>query len=296
MKCLILNNAYFSTHSTTYQTDRLAEELELLGVECTIRKNDFFVAQIECGEIVNLANEFDFCVYFDKDKYISLALEKAGLRLFNCHDAIQACDDKATCAIMLSNAGIQMPKTLFGLMCYDEKAKVRKESLDYIEKSLGYPIIVKTCCGSMGRGVFKADCRSELRKIAEKLKTQKHLYQECINESLGRDLRIIVVGGEVVAAMERFSETDFRANIAVGGRGKSVEIDEDLKKECMTIANTLNLDFCGIDMLYGKNGYVFCEVNSNAFFDGIEGVTGVNVAEKYARHILNTLQVKVADE
>lgn len=290
MKGLILNNAYYETPSTRYQGDRLAAELEKLGVLTDIKRNDFFGAKIADGKLKNAAEGYDFCIYLDKDKYVSYALEKCGLRLFNKHSAIQACDDKAITFLQLANCGIPMPKTLPGLLCYDPTARISADTCAVLERELGYPMIAKQCFGSLGKFVYKIDDRARLEETCEQLKCTPHLFQQFIAESEGRDIRAIVVGGKVIAAMQRKSTTDFRSNIELGGVGTPIEIDGDLRTLCQKVANMLELDYCGIDILYGKDGYCLCEVNSNAFFGGIEGVTGINIARAYAEHIFNCIK------
>lgn len=290
MKGLILQNAYYHTPSTDYQGERLAAELNKLGVYCDIKNNDFFGAKIEGGNLKNAATGYDFCIYLDKDKYLSYALEKCGVRLFNRHEAIQLCDDKALTFLYLAGKGIPMPKTLPGLLCYDPSAEILKDTCEVLEKELGFPMVAKQCYGSLGKFVYKIDNRAELQKKCGELKCTPHLFQKFIAESAGRDIRVIVIGGKAVAAMERTSQTDFRSNIELGGKGTPKEIDEKLKTLCEKSANLLGLDYCGIDILYGKEGYMLCEVNSNAFFGGMERVTGINVARLYADHILTTVR------
>ena len=287
-KGLILTNAYAKLAAFSNQANRLKDELKKLGVSVDVLKNDDFFAFINAnGEIQTSLLGYDFCVYLDKDKYISQMLEKQGMRLFNKHQAIVDCDDKAVTFIRLANSGIPMPLTLSGLLCFTPEEKVRAKTLDKIEKTLGFPLIAKACFGSLGKDVYKIDNRKQLEAIAEILKCKPHLFQQFIGESAGKDIRVIVVGGKVAAAMLRKSETDFRSNIELGGVGSPIEIPEDLKKHCEKIAILLNLDYCGIDVLFGKDGYLVCEVNSNAFFGGIEKVTCVNVAKLYAEHIFN---------
>lgn len=286
MKGLILNNAYYETPSTLYQSERLAAELSKLGVSTDIRKNDFFGAEIDGGKLKNTARGYDFCIYLDKDKYVSYALEKLGLRLFNRHDAIQACDDKAVTALRLADSGIPMPLTLPGLLCYEPTAKVSADTLDYIESRLGYPMVAKHCFGSLGKFVYKIDDRRELSDMCEKLRCVPHLFQKYIAESAGRDIRVIVIGGRAVAAMERKSDADFRSNIELGASATPKELDGELRALTERAATLLNLDYCGIDILCGRDGYLLCEVNSNAFFGGMERATGINIAKLYAEHIV----------
>lgn len=283
---LILINAYSALETALNQSRRLKEEFFALGVQADIVRNGSFPLALNGdGEITGGAQGYDFCVYLDKDKYRSQLLEKSGLRLFNSHSAIRACDDKAVTHILLSQNGIPMPATMFGLLCYDESAAVSGEYLDKIEKTLGYPVIVKESYGSLGKGVYKADNRASLEKIAEKLKLTPHVFQQFIKESAGTDVRVIVIGGKVVAAMKRVSDKDFRSNIELGGKGEKFDCPADMARLCIKTAQILGLDYCGIDVLFGKEGYYVCEVNSNAFFGGIERVTGVNAAKAYAQYI-----------
>lgn len=285
-KGLILINAYSRLPSAINQSGRLKDELKRLGVETDIRRNDFFPLSVGSdGGIKGDLSGYDFCVYLDKDKYVAAMIEMKGLRLFNSRTTIEICDDKMRTHIALADCGIPMPTTIPGLLCYDPDEKVREEAFERLEKELGYPMIVKACYGSLGKDVYKADDRAQLAYVAEKLKCRPHLFQKFISESAGRDLRVIVIGGKVAAAMERASENDFRSNLELGGKGTTYAPDGELKELCGRVADRLGLDYCGIDVLEGRDGPIICEVNSNAFFGGIEKVTGVNVAELYARHI-----------
>ena len=195
MKAIILTNAYKDIPQTRSQSARLKQELGKRGVPADIMRNDFFAAYIEGGRAVSKLAEYDFCIYLDKDKYISYLLERAGLKLFNSARAVELCDDKMTTALTLTNCGIPMPKTLPGLLCYDESAPLNEQALRTAARELGYPVVVKSSFGSMGTGVFKASDFGQLKEAAEKLKTQPHLFQQYIKESKGRDIRVIVIGG-----------------------------------------------------------------------------------------------------
>ncbi|MCD8373156.1 MAG: RimK family alpha-L-glutamate ligase [Clostridia bacterium] len=291
-KGLILNNAYSTLKSSLNQSARLKDEFAKLGVQIDVKPNNFFPATIEDGNIKSKVCGYDFCIYLDKDKYISDMLEKSGLRLFNSHKAICDCDDKMVTSIRLANLGVKMPETIPGFLCYDPDAKIQTSALDYIEGELGYPVVVKTSYGSLGKGVFKADDRGGLYKIMEEVKCIPHLFQQFIKESSGTDLRVIAVGGKCVAAMKRTAENDFRSNIELGGKGEKFELSDDIKNLCKKVSEALGLDYCGIDILFGKDGPLVCEVNSNAFFGGIEGVTKANVAACYAEYIYGKIYLK----
>ncbi len=290
-KALILINAYMQLQSQFSQAERIQAELEKLGVQTQIRRNDGFFAYTENSKIYSaLPEKYDFCVYLDKDKYMSEMLKKTGLRLFNSHSAIRDCDDKMQTYLALTGAGIATPKTISGLLCYSPDEEVNEASVLRVEAEIGYPVIVKESFGSLGKGVYMAQNREELFSIMQQLKCRPHLFQRAVKASLGRDIRVIVIGGKALSAMERKSETDFRSNIELGGVGKPYPLNPKITDICERTANCLGLDYCGIDILLDENeNPLLCEVNSNAFFGGLERVTGVNVAGAYAKHIVKQI-------
>ena len=268
-RALILVNAYSKLKNSLNQSARLREEFALLGVRADVRLNDGTVCG--CGEGGTLENhvaDYDFCVYLDKDKYAARMLEKCGMRLFNGAAAIETCDDKMLTCIALAGNGVPMPDTIPAPLCYDPAEPVSERLLDGVVGRLGLPVVVKSCYGSLGAGVYRADDRA------------------------GRDARVIVIGGEVAAAMERRSRGDFRSNLELGGSGSPLSPDGELSALCRKVARLICPDYCGIDVLFGREGYMICEVNSNAFFGGMERVTGINVAAAYARYICGEMYAK----
>jgi RimK family alpha-L-glutamate ligase len=287
-KALILINAYMQLQSQFSQAERIKAELEKLGVKTDILRNDGFFARIEEGEIcVCLPEKYDFCVYLDKDKYTLQMLEKSGVKLFNSYQAIEDCDDKMQTYIALSGKGVPMVKTLSGLLCYSPNEPIKEETLDKIESALSYPVIVKECFGSLGKGVYMAKDRAELKALAEQVKCRPHLFQKTVQTSVGKDIRVIVIGGKYLCAMLRFSSVDFRSNVELGGKASAYQPSEEVIALCEKTAQILGLDYCGIDVLFGEDGPLICEVNSNAFFGGMEQCTGINVAKAYAEYIYN---------
>ena len=288
-KGLLLINAYFSDDEYLYQASRMREEFFKRGVRADVVRNDDFAMRIEKGDIASARAGYDFCVYWDKDKYVLNMLEKSGIRTFNKKSAIEKCDDKMTTCIELCGQGIPMPDTVPGLLCFDKNAKVSENALDKVESLFGYPLVVKQSFGSRGKEVYLVNDRRELRERMEQLKCRPHLFQKYIESSYGRDMRIIVIGDEVIGGMLRTSTGDFRSNIANGGTGSALVPDDRLKQLALKIKDVLDLDYCGIDVLFGENGPVVCEVNSNAYFCEFERITGINVAAKYVEYIIDRL-------
>ncbi len=290
MKGIVLLNAYTKSAGANRQASRIAEELNALGVQTEMRLNGAFDADIFSSR-VRLAQKPDFVVYLDKDKYLSRLWEKEGVRLFNSAEGVEVCDDKMLTYIALANGGVEIPDTLPAPLCYYPDARVREEYCRVVEERLGYPLVVKKSFGSWGMDVNLIQNFAELTKIAEEYKLFPHLYQKYIAAKRGEDTRVLVIGGKAVAAMRRRNDGDFRSNIELGGRGYPAEITKSYREISERAARLLSLDYCGIDLLEGEDGRpIVCEVNSNAFFNEAEKVTGVNIAGAYAAHIAREMK------
>lgn len=291
MKGLILVNAYYHTPEIGYQPARLREELAARGVPADILPTDGFPVRIG-GAGVSLAFAgYDFCVYLDKDRYILRALEQSGLPVFNGYETVTCCDDKALTALALAAAGVPQPKTLPGPLCYRSEAKLGAGMFARAAELLGLPLVVKESNSSLGAGVHLVENEREFSALWEKIKLRPWLLQEYVAESRGRDVRVIVVGGRALGAMLRTSGgADFRSNVAAGGSGQPFPLDGALRSLSERAAKALKADFCGVDVLFGREGYLVCEVNSNAYYGAFERVTGLNVAGAYAEHILRAVR------
>ena len=290
MKCYIIINAFRIPRESVFGAERIKDELVKLGVDTEIVSDGASRVALKNGSITQTLGNDGFVVFLDKDKYLSASLEKSGVRLFNRHDAVRVCDDKAETYIALSGKGVRMPDTIFGSLCFSNDCVITDSAVDYIGNTLGYPVIVKESYGSMGKGVYKADDRTELKKVMETVKLKPHLFQKFIPTGSGKDVRIIVIGGKAVACMERSNATDFRSNVAKGGTGRAVTPTAEFIGLAERVCKELGLDYGGVDLLYGEDGKpVLCEVNSNAFFLGMEKATGINVAKLYAEYMIDQM-------
>lgn len=292
MKGIILVNAYSENAEYLYQANRLQAEFEKVGVNCEIVRNFCGIANTEKDGKINLSTEADFAVFLDKDKYTARFLEGKGVRLFNSASAVAVCDDKMLTHIALAGKGIPMPKSMPAPLCYTPDAEIPSSSIKRVISKLSLPVVVKHSYGSLGKGVFLVQTEEELLQYAKELRFTPHFYQEYISESRGRDLRVIAVGGEVIAGMVRSSRTDFRSNVSLGGNAAACVPDENAAALVKRISEILGLDYCGVDLLFGKDGFTVCEVNSNAYFCGMEKATGVNVAAAYVEYILKQMRVQ----
>ncbi len=290
MKGVIVINPYLVPENSLRQADRLKKEFNALNVDIKIVSNGFLRS---CLTNNNLQADFDcdFIIYLDKDKYLSNILERLGFKLFNTHRAIRICDDKAQTYIALAGKGVNLPKTIFGALCFRNEKDIDDSWANEIINKLGLPVIVKECYGSLGAGVFKAENKTELVELMKKVKLKPHLFQEYVGASSGKDVRVIVIGGKAKCAMLRSNQNDFRSNVELGGKGEAIELSTKFRETAEMCAKVLGLDYCGVDLMISKKGQpIVCEVNSNAFFEGIEKATGFNVAKEYAMHVINSLK------
>ena len=292
MQGLIIINGYPNGEKFYRQANRIAEELRLLGVKTDVRRNGEITAAIHStGDVTALTGKkYDFAVYLDKDKYLGRALERAGIRLFNPAAAVEICDDKLTTYFALQDKGLPLIESIPAPLCYTQGAIPDEKFLKKIAARLGFPLVVKESYGSCGMGVHLVHGMEELTEIGKKLLHRPHFYQRFLSKAAGKDIRVIVIGGKAVAAMARIAQKgEFRSNIELGGRGEKILLTPQQQAVAEGAAKALGLDYCGVDLLETENSVVVCEVNSNAFFDGLEAATGVNVAALYAKHILSNM-------
>ncbi|MCD8509581.1 MAG: RimK family alpha-L-glutamate ligase [Bacillus sp. (in: Bacteria)] len=252
-----------------------------IGLELIPIKNNDLIVTYEYGNAC-LKGAYkrdlpDFAVFWDKDIVLGRHLEMLGVRLFNPARTIEICDDKSLTIQVLANHGIPMPKTIIAPMVYREVEDF--SPYKYIGEELGFPIVIKEAYGSFGEQVYLVQNESELMEKIKGLGNRKYIFQEFIQSSYGRDIRLNVVGDKVVAAMMRKSASDFRANVTAGGQMCSYKPTEKEKELAIRCSQLVGADFTGVDLLFGVNDEpLLCEINSNSHFKSIYECTGVDVA------------------
>lgn len=234
-----------------------------------------------------LADLPDFVLYWDKDVKAARLMEQLGVPVFNTSDAILRCDDKGLTYLSLKRAGIPMPKTILVPKTFPNVGYPHSDFLDEAAGMLGFPLILKECFGSFGKQVYLFHDLESLREKVVALGSTPMLLQEMIQNSYGRDIRVNVVGGQVVASIYRHNDSgDFRSNITLGGSMDSYTPEKKEADIALKAVDTLGLAFAGVDVLFGEDGPLICEVNSNAHFKSTLDCTGVNMADAIMRHIL----------
>ena len=283
-KGTLIVNSFLNTAQVKDTYEHLIEGARRHGMEMELMGNASFFAYLDRSKVEPLPNLRDFILFWNKDVFLGRALEQQGLRLYNSARAIEVCDDKALTFECLKDK-IKMPKTIKIPMTFATVGYDNFEFEKRLGEILGYPYVIKESFGSYGGQVYLADNSLEACRILKKIEGLECLAQEYIKESRGRDLRIYVVGDRVVAAIERSNSHDFRANITNGGTAQAYKVSAQEEKTAISAVKMLGLDFAGVDILFGRDGPLLCEVNSNAQFAGLYKATGIDVTDAIFEHI-----------
>ena len=203
-----------------------------------------------------------------------------GVKTLTSSTGLLSSRDKFKCMQCLVQQGISVPNSYFSDDLYDAEL--------IIERKLKYPFILKFTSGTQGLGVFLIEYEETANRYFDLYSdsSQKVILQEFVKESYGRDIRIIVVGDKVIAAMERVAaNNEFRSNIHRGGIGKQVVLSDAEKEMAIKTLKILNLGIGGVDIIRSKKGPLLLEVNSSPGLEGIEKTTAINIAASIIKYI-----------
>jgi ribosomal protein S6--L-glutamate ligase len=199
--------------------------------------------------------------------------EMMGVYPLNESVAVARSRDKLRALQLLSRKGIGLPVTGF--------ANKPDDIQDLIEMVGGTPLVIKLLQGTQGIGVVLAETKKAAESVIESFLGLKAsvLVQEYIKEAGGADIRCLVIGDKVVAAMKRQAKAgEFRSNIHRGGAASLIKITPEERSTATRAAKTMGLNVCGVDILRSTHGPVVMEVNSSPGLEGIESATNRDIA------------------
>ena len=216
--------------------------------------------------------------------------ERLGIYTLNSSQAIQIAKDKLFTHQILSKNDILTPKTMF---------LHSPINIDLVKKHFEFPLILKNLSGSSGSGVFLVKDEKIFKDLISLLEsshnTPQIIIQEFIASSQGNDLRVLVIGNKAVACMLRMAgKNEFKANFSCGASVCAFPITDKIKELVLKTCKVLNLEYAGIDLLFGKEGYCVCEANSASGFQGLESCCDINVPQEIYKYIKNKLSEKIA--
>ncbi len=213
--------------------------------------------------------------------------EMMGVQTLNDSVAISRSRDKLRSLQLLAKKGVGLPVTGF--------AHSIDATNELISMCGGAPLVVKLLQGTQGMGVVLAETKKAAESVIEAFKEVRAdiLVQEYIAESKGADIRCIVLGKKVIAAMERQGmDGEFRSNLHRGGKAKKISITAEERKTAIKAAKIMGLNLAGVDLLRSARGPLVIEVNSSPGLEGIENATNKNCADAIIQFLENSIKEK----
>jgi len=284
-----------------YSTKRLYEEAEKCGWDVKILDplSLTIVVDRDGGKIFNRGWPVECEAVIPRIGYsitrrgvaIVRQFERKGTIVLNKSKGITQSRDKLLACQLMSDSNIPVPVTAH--------VGSWKDTVRAVSRVGGTPCVIKSTEGTHGYGVFLAKSEQQARQLVYQMleRNMRPLVQEYIKESHGQDIRVLVVGGKVVAAMKRKANgSEFRSNFHLGGSVQKVEINEEEERIACLAASVMGLDLAGVDMLISSRGPLILEVNSSPGLEGIESSTGVNIAGEVTKYLDSIYQDITAEE
>jgi gamma-F420-2:alpha-L-glutamate ligase len=288
-----------------YENMRLIQEFAVLGVSSIlvhpnkfnviIRQNGYSNNIKYDGDDIELPNALVVRTGSGTDFHaltILRELERHNIPCINSSTATIIAKDKLLSGQILACHDISVPKTILVKFPIQN---VQEYTRDLVGKELGFPCVLKVNTGSFGHGVHLCRSEEEFFSLIQLLQTvaptSQIILQEFISTKIGHDLRVWVVNGQVIGAMERKSaDGDFRANISNGGTGTVYDLNTDIIDMAGRAASVLGLDIAGVDLLFHGDNFTVCEVNSSPGFSGFEKYCERNIAKVIAEYVVSTVR------
>lgn len=274
--------------------DRIRTEEKMLQEKAMELGHDtkMIDAKITHFDTESKRSNFDFgdvvierCVSYFRGLHFTACLEFLDIPVINKFDVANVCGNKMITSLLLKKYNVPTPKTHF--------AFTSDAAIETLEKH-GYPLVIKPIIGSWGRGVVSlkdrdiADAIIEVRELSDGPMDRIYYLQEMIKRP-PRDIRAIVIGDQVIAAMYRTSTGGFKTNIALGAEPIICDISKELEDICVKAAKAVGGGILGIDLMEDeKNGLVVHEVNNTVEFKGLARVAKRNIPKEMIEYAVSS--------
>ncbi len=276
--------------------DRLRSEEKMLEKEASNLGHDTSMIDAKITQINTDSNnnDFDFgnivlerCVSYFRGLHFTACLEFMDVPVINEFQVAINCGNKMFMTLLLKKHNIPTPKTYFSFS--------KDAAIENIEK-VGYPLVIKPIIGSWGRGVMQVKDRDtidaiiETRELTDGPHDRIYYFQELIKRP-PRDIRVITVGDNAIAAMYRKSSGGFKTNIALGADPEICEITSEMEDLAIKTSKAVGGGILGVDMMEDeKRGLIVHEVNNTVEFKGLAKVANRNIPKEMVEFALNSLR------
>jgi ribosomal protein S6--L-glutamate ligase len=293
-----MNIAILSTSELLYSTQSLVAAAERRNHDVEVIDPTYCNVLIENNKVLlqyhnEVINDIDAII--PRIGVLNTYFGTSILRHFEAMDVYTAASslgisqsrDKWISFQLMAKAGLPLPKTTLGSPAYLK---------DFLKDFGNGQVIIKILEGTHGNGVILCENYTNALSTVETLQglRTRFVMQEFIAESRGTDIRAIVVGNKVIAAMKRSSkDNDFRSNLHQGGSATTYLLSDREREVAIGAAKALQLDVCGVDILQSKRGPLILEVNSTPGLEGIETASGISVAGAIIEYVEKTASLNI---
>jgi len=277
--CIVFDRLRSEEKMLEKQAIELGHDITMLDAKITQINTDSSKNDFQFGDVV-----LERCVSYFRGLHFTACLEFLDVPVINEYEVARICGNKLFMSLLLKKHGVPTPKTYFSF-----SADAARENLE----NVGYPLVLKPVIGSWGRGIMPIkdkdtmDAIFEIRELTDGPHDRIFYLQELIKRP-PRDIRVITVGDQAIAAMYRKSTGGFKTNIALGADPEICQITNEIEELCAKASKAVGGGILGVDLMEDeKKGMVVHEVNNTVEFKGLAKVTKKNIPKEMIEFTLN---------